>query len=89
MSDAATLGTLVTVNPRFTRSVSLIRDFDSPDALKGYIVTPIGRDLLHRLAVSASWRVVNPHLVDHGPLGRQVRLRPASRSAFLRRTQDS
>jgi hypothetical protein len=47
MSDGPTLDKLVTVCLRFARSVSLVRD----DALDGYLLTPTGRDVLHRLAI--------------------------------------
>ena len=40
----------VIVSPRFTRSVALPRNFDRPDALEGYILTPTGRGVLGRLA---------------------------------------
>ena len=49
MKDGTPLHQIVTVNARFSRSVSLVRDFESPDALNGYILTPIGRDVLGRL----------------------------------------
>ena len=49
MKDLTPLHQLVTVNARFSRSVSLVRDFESSDALDGYILTPIGRDVLGRL----------------------------------------
>lgn len=54
MSDVLPLHQLVTVNGRFARSVSLVRDFESPGALDGYILTPIGRDVLNRIQASLS-----------------------------------
>ena len=49
MKDGTPLHQIVTVNARFSRSVSLTRDFEIGNALDGYILTPIGRDLLGRL----------------------------------------
>lgn len=50
MAGAFPLHPHVTVSPRFTRSVALLRDFDRPDSLDGYILTPTGRGVLGRLA---------------------------------------
>lgn len=68
MIDAVPLHKLVTVNARFARSVSLVRDFDSPSALDGYILTPIGRDVLGRLQASLrgesatrAWSLTGPY----------------------------
>jgi hypothetical protein len=52
MSDATTLDKVVVVSPRFARSVSLVRDAHRSDALDGYILTPTGRDVLHRFAAA-------------------------------------
>lgn len=52
MSDALPLHQIVTVNARFARSISLVRDFESQNALNGYILTPIGRDLLGRVGMA-------------------------------------
>jgi hypothetical protein len=41
---------LFEVSQRFTRSVSVTRDFAKADALNGYILTQTGRGVLHRLA---------------------------------------
>ena len=50
MIDSSTLDSLAVVSPRFVRSVSLVRDAHRSDALDGYILTPVGRDVLRRLA---------------------------------------
>jgi hypothetical protein len=68
MKDGLPLHERVTVNSRFARSVSLIRDFESPNALEGYILTPIGRDVLGRLQASLrgesatrAWSLTGPY----------------------------
>lgn len=67
MSEA-TLDKLVDVSPRFTRSISLVRDAHSTDALDGYILTPTGRDVLRRLAdalrgdsATRAWSLTGPY----------------------------
>lgn len=44
-----TLADWVTLDRRYTRSVSLDRDIDSVEALRGYVVTPRAGDALERL----------------------------------------
>jgi hypothetical protein len=68
MSDTATLDKLVVVSPRFARSISLVRDAYRTDALDGYILTPTGRDVLHRLAAALrgesptrAWSLTGPY----------------------------
>lgn len=68
MSDSPTLDKLVTVCPRFVRSVSLSRDVYRTDALDGYILTPTGRSVLSRLVVALSgesstraWSLTGPY----------------------------
>jgi hypothetical protein len=68
MTDTPTLDTLIVVNPRFARSVSLTRDAARYDALDGYILTPNGREILRRLAVSLrgesstrAWSITGPY----------------------------
>ncbi|MGA2705690.1 MAG: hypothetical protein ABSH35_31990 [Isosphaeraceae bacterium] len=68
MSDSPTLDRLVTVSPRFARSISLVRDAHRPDALQGYILTPTGRDVLHRLSdalrgdtPTRAWSITGPY----------------------------
>jgi hypothetical protein len=68
MSDTPTLDQLVTVSPRFARSVALVRDVHRTDALDGYILTPTGRDVLRRLAealrgdsFSRAWSLTGPY----------------------------
>ena len=68
MSDSPTLDKLVAVSPRFARSISLVRDAHRADALQGYILTPTGRDVLHRLsdalrgdAPTRAWSITGPY----------------------------
>jgi hypothetical protein len=68
MSESPTLNTLVAVTPRFARSISLARDAHRGDALEGYILTPVGRDVLRRLAdalrgesPTRAWSVTGPY----------------------------
>ncbi len=68
MTDRPTLDALVTVTPRFARSVSLTRDAGRPDALAGYVLTPNGRAVFSRLAAALrgesstrSWSVTGPY----------------------------
>ena len=44
MAGVILLDQIVTVSPRFNRSIALVRDFDRPDALEGYVLTPTGRE---------------------------------------------
>ncbi len=62
-----TLDKLIVVSPRFARSVSLARDADRSEALDGYILTPMGRDVLGRLAAglrgessTRAWSLTGP-----------------------------
>ena len=62
------LRALVTVAPRFTRSINLERDAMSPAAADGYILTGTARTVLERLAVSLSnatgqraWTITGPY----------------------------
>jgi hypothetical protein len=68
MSVSPHLESLVSVGPRFARSVSLVRDANHVDALDGYILTPTGRDVLHRLAdairgenSTRAWSLTGPY----------------------------
>jgi hypothetical protein len=68
MSDVFPLYQLVGVNSRFARSISLVRDFESPDALEGYILTPVGRDVLNRIQAALrgesgtrAWSLTGPY----------------------------
>lgn len=68
MSEALALEWVVNVQGRFTRSVSLVRDAGRPDTLSGYILTPTGRDVLHRLAdalrgesPTRAWSLTGPY----------------------------
>lgn len=68
MSKPYSLDQIISVKSRFARSMSLVRDFESPDALEGYILTPVGRDVLHRLLAALggssstrAWSVTGPY----------------------------
>ena len=68
MSNSPTLDTLAVVSPRFARSVSLVRDVHRTDALDGYILTPVGRDVLRRLtdalqgdSPTRAWSLTGPY----------------------------
>ncbi len=68
MSDSPALDALVSVTPRFARSVALTRDAGRCDALDGYLLTPTGRDILRRLAAASrgesstrAWSVTGPY----------------------------
>ncbi|TMQ34431.1 MAG: hypothetical protein E6K70_07745, partial [Planctomycetota bacterium] len=68
MADEVRLSRLVHVRSRFTRSVSLPRDWERPDALDGYILTPSGRGILERLISSLdgtsparAWSLTGPY----------------------------
>jgi hypothetical protein len=63
-----TFDSLVTVSPRFARSVALTRDAARGDALDGYILTPTGRDVLRRLTTALrgethtrAWSITGPY----------------------------
>jgi hypothetical protein len=68
MSEASRLDQLVIVRPRFTRSISLVRDAHRENALEGYILTPTGRDVLRRLgdalrgdSPTRAWSLTGPY----------------------------
>lgn len=68
MGNEHALAGLVTVRPRFSRSVSLPRDWGRDDSLDGYILTPSGRDILGRFAASLrgesptrAWSLTGPY----------------------------
>ena len=68
MTDSPQLSSLIVVNSRFARSVSITRDETRSDALEGYILTPNGRDILRRLATSLrgesstrAWSLTGPY----------------------------
>ena len=63
MADEVRLSRLVHVRSRFTRSVSLPRDWERHDALDGYILTPSGRGILERLISSLDGRSPAPGVV--------------------------
>jgi hypothetical protein len=52
VANRVSLSRLVSVRTRFTRSISLPRDWERKDALEGYILTPSGRDILSRFAAA-------------------------------------
>jgi hypothetical protein len=62
------LNQVVTIAPRYTRSVSVERDIEDPSAVTGYVVTPIGADFLrriHRVLTGApgprAWSITGPY----------------------------
>ncbi len=64
----STLASLVTVSPRFARSVALVRDARRADAVDGYLLTPTGCDVLRRLAEALrgespirAWSLTGPY----------------------------
>lgn len=68
MARETRLAHLVSVRPRFLRSVALARDWDRPDAVEGYLLTPAGRDMLGRLAgalqgksAARAWSLTGPY----------------------------
>ena len=68
MPQAMPLSKLISIAPRYTRSVSLTRDWDNPSALDGYILTPCGRDALGRIAhalkgdsQARAWSLTGPY----------------------------
>ena len=63
-----TLADLIEVAPRFVRSINLENDADSVDALDGYVVSPLARDVLLRVvnslrpdAANRAWALVGPY----------------------------
>ena len=68
MSKPSMLDQVVRVSPRFARSVSLVRDADRRDALRGYILTPTGREVLRRIthalrgeSSTRAWSITGPY----------------------------
>jgi hypothetical protein len=74
VAHAVRLSRIVTVRSRFTRSVSLPRDWERPDALDGYILTPSGRGILERLISSVNGTSSARAWSLTGPI-REVRIR--------------
>src|SRR5438105_10487777 len=68
VAQEARLSRLVHVRSRFTRSVSLPRDWERHDALDGYILTPSSRGILERLiaavdgtSAARAWSLTGPY----------------------------
>ncbi|MDW8244361.1 MAG: hypothetical protein RMJ88_14225 [Thermogemmata sp.] len=68
MNDMLTLDKGVLLSNRFTRSVCLVRDVHRQDAIDDYILTPIGRDVLRRIAnalrgdsSTRAWSLTGPY----------------------------
>lgn len=62
------LSDIVAVKPRYSRSVSLLRDWRREHALDGYILTPSGRGILRRISAALSadvtvraWSITGPY----------------------------
>lgn len=97
MNDSPLLDKLVAVSPRFTRSISLVRDAARADALEGYILTPNGRDILRRLSCALrgetstrAWSITGPYgsgksafaLLAAQLLSGEIKVRQQARSYF-------
>ncbi|WP_296651324.1 hypothetical protein [Paraburkholderia sp.] len=61
---------------RYTRSVSIVRDYFDPSALNGYIVTPTVNEVLARVgeslrgkAVQRAWKIIGPYGSGKSALG--------------------
>src|SRR5712692_1885244 len=68
MSDKTPLTRTVSVARRFCRSITLARDWHRQEAIDGYLLTPAGREVLHRLADSLrarspvrAWTLTGPY----------------------------
>jgi hypothetical protein len=62
------LNQLMTIAPRYTRSVNLERDFEDASAVTGYVVTPSGADFLRRIQRALTgapgpraWSITGPY----------------------------
>ena len=63
-----TIANLVTVTPRYVRSVDIRRDLNDPSALEGYVLTPAAQDAAARVATALrpgstqrAFRLVGPY----------------------------
>lgn len=68
MSPARPLSDLFRVRARFCRSINIIADVDDPEALAGYVVTPLTRAVLRRVGEglrpgsrARAWSVTGPY----------------------------
>ena len=68
MPNELPLTKLVSIRPRFSRSICITRDWDRQDALEGYILTPCGRAALGRITSAISgksatrvWSLTGPY----------------------------
>jgi hypothetical protein len=68
VANETPLSKLVVVRSRFSRSVSLPRDWEREDGLDGYILTPSGREIVGRLAAAIcgasqtrAWSLTGPY----------------------------
>lgn len=62
------LSDVVRASGRYTRSVSIVRDYQDPTALDGYIVTPTVLEALGRVgaairdnAAQRAWKIIGPY----------------------------
>ncbi|MFH1816546.1 MAG: hypothetical protein ABIK08_03555 [Pseudomonadota bacterium] len=70
------LSDVVRASGRYTRSVSLVRDYQDPTALDGYIVTPTVLEVLTRVgaairgnAAQRAWKIIGPYGSGKSALG--------------------
>lgn len=70
------LSDVVQASGRYTRSVSITRDYQDPTALDGYVVTPTVLDVLKRLGAAMhnntsqrAWKIIGPYGSGKSALG--------------------
>lgn len=70
------LSDVVRASGRYTRSISIMRDYQDPSALNGYIVTPTVLDVLGRVgaairgnAAQRAWKIIGPYGSGKSALG--------------------
>lgn len=70
------LSEVVRASGRYTRSVSIVRDYQDPAALDGYIVTPTVLEVLARVgsairgnAAQRAWKIIGPYGSGKSALG--------------------
>lgn len=70
------LSDVVRASGRYTRSVSIVRDYQDPTALEGYIVTPTVLEVLARVGAAIrgnsaqrAWKIIGPYGSGKSALG--------------------